>query len=113
MSSPQDLATYDEQFSTCDSASEEWPRCGWEREVGCGVVQFTKPHDESSFHAIAFDVIDGSLLGFVHSSDSSLRKCGAFDFRVGTFNDYFYRRDPVCEDIHTARCCHQDAPQLW
>ncbi len=110
---PQDLPDYEERFSTCDSATDEWPRCGWEREVGCGVVQYTEPNDESSFHTIAFDALDGSLLSFMYSSDSSLKKCGAFNFRVGTFSDYFHRRDPPCDDIEADTCCHQDAPHLW
>ena len=110
---PQDLADYEERFSTCDSPTEEWPRCGWEREVGCGVVQYTEPHDESSFHTIAFDAVDGSMLSFMYSSDVPLGKCDAADFRVGTFSDYFHRRDPPCADIQTDTCCHRDAPHLW
>lgn len=110
---PIDLAAYEERFTTCASSPAEWPRCGWERLVGCGVVQFIKPHDESSFHAIAFDEAEGTLLGFLHSSDSSLQRCEVFDFRVGTFSDYFHRREPACDDVRTERCCHRDAPNLW
>ena len=110
---PLDLADYEERFSTCDPQTEEWPQCGWTREVGCGVVQYTAPHDESSFHTIAFDEEDGEFLGLLYSSDSPLGKCDADDFRVETFTDYFYRREPACENIQENLCCHRDPPHLW
>jgi hypothetical protein len=30
-----------------------------------------------------------------------------------TFTDYFYRREPACENIQENLCCHQDPPHLW
>ena len=110
---PDNLTNYEAYFTTCDSPTDEYPVCAWEREVGCGVVQITRPNDESSFYAIAFNASDGSLLGFIQSSDSSLRRCGAFDYRVGRFKDYSYRRNPPCESVEKSNCCHRDPPHEW
>ena len=107
------LADYEEQFSTCDSPTREWPVCAWEREVGCGVVQFTQPNDESAFYAIAFNEADGSIFGFMVSSDSSLRKCGADDYRVGTFDGYLNIYDANCNEVQSTLCCHREPAHLW
>ena len=110
---PRDLADYEARFSTCDSPHKEWRICAWEREVGCGVVQFTQPSDESWFYAIAFAEADGSFLGFTLSSDSSIGRCEADDYRVGTFNDYLHRYDSACNVTQRTICCHRQPPHLW
>jgi len=76
-------------------------------------VQYTQPNDESSFHALAFDEADGALLGFVYSSDSPISRCDADGFRVGSFNAYFHRREPLCAAIEEELCCHRDPPHRW
>ena len=101
------IEIYVEQFSTCDETESDWPTCAWNRRTGCNMIQFEAPCDESCSHHVAFDARTGSLLGLYYGSDSSMNVCGASDFRVGEFNDYFYKQN-VCDDVEQTFCCEVD-----
>ena len=76
--------------------------------MGCGIVQFVAPCDESCFYSIAFDSQSGALLGFIHGSDSAMGRCGSVSyssFQVGVFNDYFFRKATDCDDLEESYCC--------
>ena len=94
------------RFATCDEPESSWPSCAWKREQGCGTIQFEAPCDESCSPRVAYDQATGRFVGSLHTSDTSMNVCGAYSYRVGTFKDYFYKRE--CEDVDRTYCCNPD-----
>ena len=104
MDSPTERETH---FDTCEQTTSDYPRCGWKRFTGCGMIQYERIGDESSYYLENFDGQTGELLGVIIGSDSNVFCGGQTHELTAGFveQNLAHYWDGICDDIEQMYCC--------